>query len=66
MRLWQAFLAALLLPAGAASADTVSPAADAVAITIYHDDSLRTSDLIHPETNPWILDHGLAVITETR
>ena len=66
MRPWCASLAALLLSAGGAWADTVSPAADAVTVTIYHTDGLQTSDLLHPEQNPWVLDQGLALITETR
>ena len=64
MRLWGTILAALALPAGAAWADTVSQAPDAVAVTLYHDDGLTTSQLLHPE--PGLLDEGLAVITETR
>jgi hypothetical protein len=56
----------LLLTAGAASADVVSPVADTVSITIYHDDGLSTADLLHPEQNPRIQDQGLALITETR
>ncbi len=63
---WRAILPALLLTAGAASADVVSPAADTVTVTIYHDDDLQTADLLHPEKNPEIQDQGLALITETR
>jgi hypothetical protein len=63
---WRAILPALLLATGAASADVVSPVADAVTVTIYHDDNLQTSDLLHPEKNPEIQDQGLALITETR
>lgn len=66
MKLRHASLAALLLSAGAATADTVSPAPDAVAVTLYHADGLSTAELLHPESNPWILDEGLALITETR
>lgn len=66
MKAWGTFLAALALGAGAASGQTISPAPDAVAVTIYHDDGLHTADLLHPDREPWILDQGLAVITETR
>ena len=64
MRRWRASLLALLLPFGGAWADAVSPAPDAVAVTIYHDDGLSTADLLHPDDT--ISDQGLALIRETR
>ena len=66
MLLWRASLIALVLPFGGAQADAISPAADAVTVTIYHDDELSTSDLLHPDATPWVLDQGLALISETR
>jgi hypothetical protein len=64
---WCAFFAALVLPAGAAAwADSVSPGPDAVAVTIYHQDGLETSELVDPRSASWVQDSGLAFITETR
>ena len=62
--LWRASLVALVLPFSGAWADAVSPAPDAVAVTIYHDDGLSTSDLLHPDAT--LSDRGLALISETR
>ncbi len=56
----------MLLPFGGAWADAVSPAPDAVAVTIYHDDGLSTAALLHPDRTPWVQDEGLALIRETR
>ena len=66
MLLWRASLIALVLPFGGAWADAISPAADAVAVTIYHDDALSTANLLHPDATPWVMDEGLALISETR
>ncbi len=52
--------------AAPAAADTVSPAASATVVTIYHDDELSTSDLVRPQSPSEIMDSGLALITETR
>ncbi len=65
MARWRAGLGALLLSAGAAGAGVVvSPAPSEVSVTIYHDDSLSTEDIVHPEAG--MQDRGLAFITETR
>jgi hypothetical protein len=60
-----ASLAALALGA-AAQAATVSTGPQAVTLTIYHSESLATSELLHPDANSWVRGEGLAFITETR
>src|SRR5271170_7883132 len=55
---------ALLLASSAASADIISKGPDSVAVALYHDGPVDTSDLVHPSWN--MLDDGLAFITETR
>lgn len=55
---------ALLLVSGAASADVVSKGPDSVAVALYHDGPIDTSDLVHPGS--YMQDYGLAFITETR
>jgi hypothetical protein len=66
MKRLSASLAVLALSAAAASAATVSTGPQAVIVTIYHSDGLETSDLLHPDANPWVRNSGLAFITETR
>ena len=64
MKIAAALLAAALFASGAASADVVSEHPDAVAVTLYHDGEVATTDLMHP--SDWMRDQGLAFITEKR
>lgn len=57
-------LIALLLASNAASADVISKGPDLVAVALYHDGPVDTSDLVHPGS--YMQDDGLALITETR
>jgi hypothetical protein len=66
MRALRIALTALVLAGGPAAADVTSPRPDAVALALYHMDGVETSELLHPERNLWVLDEGLAFITETR
>lgn len=59
-------LAAALVFGAPAHAAVISPHAESVAVTLYHEDGLSTSELLHSDKEPWIRDQGLAFITETR
>jgi hypothetical protein len=57
---------AFLAACGQASADVVSSGPEGVSVTLYHDDELETSQLLHPDANPWIRNEGLAFVVERR
>jgi hypothetical protein len=58
-------LLAALAGAAPAAADVASERPDAITVTLYHDDGVSTSDLIHPNGD-WVRNEGLAFMTETR
>jgi hypothetical protein len=66
MRLRGLIIVALMVACGRASADVVSSGPESVSVTLYHDDTLETSQLLHPDENSWIRDEGLAFIVERR